>query len=298
LKDALLGAILGFILALFLAAAREALDTRVRKVNDIEEILGAPVLSSVPRFRRRRHGALVVGPNSSFGDSYALLAASLVQRAPKGPRILAVTSAIQNEGKTTTAANLALALALRGARVVLVDLDFRKSSLARAFHIPAGTPGASQVMAGQIGLDQALWSINVEGAAISSERTSTNGAAAPATTAPAGGSLLVLPAGPATENVPVGEFDRVEPLLKRLAETADWVVVDTPPALQTFEMAELGQHVDMVLVVVRHGLVTHRMLDSVARRAQLWAAEPVGAVLTWAPSGQGYGYGYGYGQSR
>jgi Mrp family chromosome partitioning ATPase len=113
---------------------------------------------------------------------------------------------------------------------------------------------------------------------------------------PAGGSLVVRPAGPPTENVPVGEFDRVEPLLKRLAETADWVIVDTPPALQTFEMAELGQHVDMVLVVVRHGLVTHRMLDSVARRAQMWDAESAGAVLTWAPSGQGYGYGYGYGQ--
>jgi succinoglycan biosynthesis transport protein ExoP len=299
-KDALLGAILGFILALFIAAGREALDTRVRKVTDIEEILGAPVLSTVPRFRRRRRGALVVGPNSVFGDSYALLAASLVQRAPKPPQIVAVTSAIQNEGKTTTAANLALALAVRGSRVVLVDLDFRKSSLARAFHIPVGTPGASQVMSGHIGLDQALWSINVEGAAISSERTTTNGnaAAAAASAAPAGGSLVVLPAGPPTENVPVGEFDRVEPLLKRLAETADWVIVDTPPALQTFEMAELGQHVDMVLVVVRHGLVTHRMLDSVARRAQLWAAEPAGAVLTWAPSGQGYGYGYGYGYGQ
>lgn len=295
-KDALLGAILGFILALFIAAGREALDTRVRKVTDIEEILGAPVLSTVPRFRRGRRGGLVVGPNSASGDSYALLAASLVQRAPKGPRILAVTSAIQNEGKTTTSANLALALALRGSRVVLVDLDFRKSSLARAFHIPVGTAGASQVMSGQIGLDQALWSINVEGAAISSAQTSGNGNAAATSTVPAGGSLVVLPAGPPTENVPVGEFDRVEPLLKRLAETADWVIVDTPPALQTFEMAELGQHVDMVLVVVRHGLVTHRMLDSVARRAQMWDAESAGAVLTWAPSGQGYGYGYGYGQ--
>jgi Mrp family chromosome partitioning ATPase/capsular polysaccharide biosynthesis protein len=297
LHDALLGAALGLVLALFIAAVREALDTRVRRVTDIEEILGAPVLSTVPRFRRRRRGALVVGPNSSFGDAYALLAASLGQRLSKGPRVIAVTSAIQNEGKTTTAANLALALALRGARVVLVDLDFRKSSLARAFHIPAGTPGASQVMAGQLGLDQALWSIKVEGAAISSERQQPptgKGAAA------AGGSLVVLPAGPPVESVPVGEFDRVEPLLKRLSQNADWVIVDTPPALQTFEMAELGQHVDMVVVVVRHGLVTHRMLDSVARRAQLWDAEIAGAVLTWAPSAQGYGYGYGYGygQSR
>ena len=135
-RDTALGIALGLVVAILLSAGREALNTRVRSEADVEEALGKPVLASIHTLPKRAD-VVTLGPHGArFGDIYALLAANIMQlHRQNGPLTLAVTSSIPSEGKTTTAANLAVAMALRGQRVALVDFDLRKPSLNRLFRI-------------------------------------------------------------------------------------------------------------------------------------------------------------------
>jgi polysaccharide biosynthesis transport protein len=99
------------------------------------------------------------------------------------------------------------------------------------------------------------------------------------------GSLTVLPSGGAVKSQSGGFSQRLRPLVKQLRGRAQFVILDTPPALLTVEMAELSRLIDDVLVVVRQGRVTQRSLRSLSRQARSWPAEVAGAVLTDAPGG-------------
>jgi len=199
--------------------------------------------------------------------------------------VLAITSAVANEGKTLTSSNLAVALARRGEKVVLVDLDVRKPSLADVFRIPARSPGIVQALAGHVRIDDVLWKVALDEQDQITARTVvpdgrqrialSNGSP----TGSPGGSLSVIPAGAAVRGG-VAQSKRLPELLAELRKRADVVLLDTPPALQAAEMAELSQNVDGVIVVVRQGTVSHRNLRGLNRQAQSWRAKPIGAVLT------------------
>ncbi|HET7855670.1 MAG TPA: P-loop NTPase [Gaiellaceae bacterium] len=285
-RDAMLGGAIGLVVALLIAAAREALNTRVRSEGDVEDMLNKPVLATIQTLPRRV-GLVTVGRHETrFGDTYGLLAANLMQiRGEKSGRVLAVTSAIAGEGKTTTATNLAVALALRGHNVVLADFDVRKPSLGGFFRIPEASPGVRQLVDGQANVEDALWAVPLNGAAPSGR------AQAPGTWSENGsghstdepGWLRVVPSGGHERGARVARSPRVPALLADFGEDADLVILDTPPALATVEMAELAPHVDFVLVVVRHGRVTRRSLQTLSRQAESWRAEIVGAVITDSP---------------
>jgi Mrp family chromosome partitioning ATPase len=292
-KDTLLGFSIGLVIALLVVALREAVDTTVRSESDIEELLAAPVLATVRSLPRRTKMVTYGRRDAACSDTYALLAANLAQaRTDNKPMVLALTSAVSREGKTTTAANLAVSLARRGHSVLLADFDFRKPALTDLFQIPRDTPGVLQVLNGSARLEEVLWSVTLTGAR---PRVSKNGAL-PATTPagstngretdPSGGSLVLLPSGGAIRSQSGTLSQRLGPLLKQLRGRADFVIIDTPPALLTVEMAELSRLIDDVLVVVRQGRVTERSLRSLSRQARSWPAEVAGAVLTDAPAGE------------
>jgi polysaccharide biosynthesis transport protein len=288
-KDSILGAAAGLVIALMLSAAREALNTRVRSEADVEDALGKPVLASIQTLPKRA-GLVTVGRHEGrFGDMYALLAANVMQlhRRP-GPAVIAVTSSIAGEGKTTTAANLAVAMALRGHRVVLMDFDLRKPSLGRLFHIPSDSPGVIQLVDGDADLDSAVWSIPLNGVRPSPRLEASAALSGNGTSASVGehgeGSLRIIAAGGAERAARVARSPRVPQLLAQLTGGADVVILDTPPALATVEMAELSRNVDMVLVVVRHSQVTRRSVGALNRQADGWQADIVGAVLTDSPA--------------
>lgn len=290
IRDALFGGALGLVIALMAAGAREAFNTRIRSEADVENALERPVLASIQTLPKRA-SLVSVGRESKFADTYALLAANLMQiRAEGGPMVLAVTSAIASEGKTTTASNLAMAMAQRGRRVILADFDLRKPSIAKTFRIPLEAPGVLQLVAGTLNLDDAMWGISLNGAGPNIRPTppelrSTNGRGGGAERgAEREGSLRVLPSGGSARDGRVARSPATPKLLSSLLEEADVVVLDTPPALATVEMAELSSVVDYVLVVVRHSKVTRRSLVALNRQAQGWRTEIVGAVLTDAPA--------------
>jgi Mrp family chromosome partitioning ATPase len=289
-KDSILGASIGLVIALLLVALREAVDTTVRSESDIEDLLSAPVLATVRSLPRRTRMVTYGRHEAAFGDAYALLAANLAQLRSGNKRVvLAVTSAVSREGKTTTAANLAVSLARRGSSVLLADFDFRKPALGELFELPSDAKGVLQVLAGTTALEQSLWSVTLNGAR---PRVSLNGQhrLAEVEVATNGnetrtGSLVVLPSGGAIKSQVGGFSQRLGPLVKELRGRAEFVILDTPPALLTVEMAELSQLIDEVLVVVRLGRVSQRSLRSLSRQARSWPAEVAGAVLTDAPSG-------------
>jgi len=285
IRDAIFGGALGLVIALLIAGVREAFNTRIRSEADVENALGRPVLASIQSLPKRSPLVTVGRHESRWGDTYALLAANIMQIRGKADRtIIAVTSAIAGEGKTTTATNLAVAMAQRGQRVILVDFDLRKPSVGRVFRIPTGSPGVVQVVDGTAELDRALWAIPLNGGSGGQAVAATNGSGEPGTLADSGkGTLRVIAAGGNERGARIARSSQVSEFLDKLAQDADVVVLDTPPALATVEMAELSRSVDLVVGVVRYGKVTRRSLLALNRQAETWQTELVGAVITDAP---------------
>jgi len=287
LRDSLLGLSIGLVVALLLVALREAIDTRVRSEADVEELLAAPVLASVRPLPRRSRIVTYGRHEAMFADTYALLAAQLARRsAAEGGGVLAITSAGAEEGKTATAANLAVSVARRGEDVLLADFDLRKPALSDAFGLPVDAEGALQVLDGSASLESALWSVSLDG---SFPKVSRNGTE-PAEVASEDdlqvgdgqpvGSLQLLPSGGVAQTSKVPQQARLGILLRGLKSRADLVILDTPPALLTVEVAELSRLIDTVLVVVRQGRASQRNLRALRRQASTWEAELAGAVLT------------------
>ena len=300
-RDTMLGATLGLIVAFLIAGARELFNTRIRSEGEVEEILGAPVLATVHRLPRSLRHAVVGGSNARATDEYDLLAATLRQMfdGHEGTVLIAVTSAIPGEGKTTTTANLASALARRGQSVVLADFDLRNSRLTELFSIPKGAPGVSDLLSGHARLDSILWSVSLNGDGAGNARTPPELVTAQTRRRAARrentGTLTVLPGGRSSTRSSSSKFAQLPDLLTQIND-ADFVVIDTPPALLISGMVELGQSVDATLVVVRHGVVTRRQLRSLGQQAQSWRPKLIGAVFNDTPrqeSERGYGGYYG-----
>ena len=302
IRDAVLGGVIGFVIALLVAGLRELLDTRVRTEADVEEAIGVPVLSTIQTIpKRARSKAVMADPR--FADSYELLAANLAQilEDQERPTYVAVTSADPGEGKTTTSANLAVALARRGQDVVLADFDLRKPQLASMFSVPADAPGVSDVLRGDAVVSSTLWPIalgavgttrgRVPGAVRSSGGRGSVRVAPPRVEGE--GSLLLLPAGHSATGGSGGMFSRLPKLLDSLEPVAEFVIIDTPPALLTAGVAELAQTVNAVVVVVRQGTATRRRLRALGSRSQSWRSKMIGAVLNGASGDERYSSYYG-----
>ena len=297
LRDSALGLALGLVAALLFVLAREAIDTKVRSEEDVEEILDTPVLATVQSLPRRTRLVMLGRHEQQYGDAYALLAAS-VMRTSNGmkPRSLAVTSASPQEGKTTTAANLAIALAMRGTRVVLVDFDVRRPKVDEVFRLPHDAPGVAELAAGRVEFEETLWSVSLNGMGPGHVRPAAEAEPQEPVAGKARGTLHVMPAGASSRrSAGLALAPHLNDILLRLREDAELVVCDTPPALLTVEMAELAHVVDRVLVVVRQGRVSRRALRALGRQAHSWNAELVGAVLTDATLDEQRTYYYGSG---
>lgn len=312
LSDTILGGAIGLVIALLIVGGRELFDTTVRSEEDVEDALNTQVLSTIESLPRRMRTTMLGRSGSRFNDEYALLAANIAQifDGQEGPVQVAVTSAVSGEGKTTTATNLAAALSLRGANVVLADFDLRKPSVAELVGIPIDSDGVAEVLRGTAQVRTILWQVRPNGAGwyvehrgrttrrrrsapgpegklrapqVAATQQATRG---PQTSLSPRGSLTVMPGGRASvEWTPL--FSRLPGVLDQIPGDLDFVIVDTPPALLVAGMAELAQSVDGVIVVVRHGVVHRRRLRALGQQARSWRARVLGAVLNDSPDQEG-----------
>ena len=294
-RNGILAGMLALFLGLGIAFLWEALDTRVRNAETIGELIGLPMLARLPepsrRLRRKGQLVMLTEPNSVQSESFRLLRTNLeFVNLERGARTIMVTSAVKEEGKTTTMANLAVALARAGRRVVLVDLDLRRPLVDRYFDLE-GRPGVTDVALGHVPLDEAITRIAIPAADGGHGNEHGNGHGE------VEGFLEVLCSGP---NPPdPGEFVGTRALasiLDELADRADVVLIDAPPVLGVVDAATLSTNVDALLLVVRMNLVRRPLLRELRRILENLPSAKLGFVLTGAEAEEGYGYGYGYGR--
>ncbi len=301
-RNAILGIFLGIVLGIGLAFLREALDTRVRSAEEIGERLGGlPLLARVPvpsrKLRAKNRLVMLDSPAGVQAEAFRMLRANLdFATLGRDARTIMVTSAVEQEGKSTTIANLAVALARTGQRVVLVDLDLRRPFLHTFFEL--GGPGITQVALGHVSLEEALIPIAIADSRPRWDKANGdgNGNGNGNGHRTVKGILEVLPSGPIPPDP--GEFVGTAVLteiIEELRMRADFVLIDAPPALHVGDAMTLSTKVDGILVVTRMQVVRRHMLNELARQLANAPTPVLGFVVTAADEEESYGYGYGYG---
>ena len=295
-RNVLIGLGLGAALGVLLVLLIEALDTRVRSVQNIEQRLGIPLIGFLPAppKRLRKSGGLVMlaEPNSLYAEPYRTFRTNFeFVNLDRGARKIMVTSAVQGEGKSTTVANLGVALARSGKRVILVDADLRRPYLDKLFDL-SGRPGLTDVALGQAKLADALVPIVLSDGSKGGgpKAAKANGAARPT------GNLSVIGGGSLPPDP--GEFvgsEELERLLGELEDDADVVLIDSPPLLSLSDGLTLSEKVDALMVVCRLNTIRRPMLTELGRLLEASPAEKLGFVAAEAEAEDEYGYGHGYG---
>ncbi|ACQ79264.1 capsular exopolysaccharide family [Beutenbergia cavernae DSM 12333] len=266
-----IGAAVGLVLAL----ARAVLDTRLRRADDIARVTDTPVLGTIPRIRRGARGPMVVSdePLSTGAEAYRKLRTNL-QFLDAGQHVksIVVTSSMAREGKSTTALNLALALAETNERVLLIDADLRRPSVAAQTGI-VDAVGLTTVLIGQATMDEVIQSFGVP-------------------------NLDVLASGEAPPN-PSQLIDS-EAMVEVLADARaryDYVVIDAPPSLPVADPAIMARHADGALVVVNSRATTRHQLQQSLSNLAAVDAVALGVVVVGVGHSDGLGY-YGPATTR
>jgi succinoglycan biosynthesis transport protein ExoP len=237
-RDWMYAIALGIALGLGLAFGLDYLDDTVKTPDDIARRLKLRFLGLVPIVSGDRH-PLISGPvPHDFGEAYRSIRTALASQLPgNGPRIVAVASSQPLEGKTTTAVNIAMALAVGGARVLLIDADMRRPSVHKALRM-ANDRGLSQLLAGQARMREVV------------QRTHDP-------------NLLTITAGrtPANPSELLAS-DRMRALLSGL-ETGpfDWIIIDTPPVLAVTDAVILAPLVAAVTFVIGAEMTRWRLAE-------------------------------------
>jgi polysaccharide biosynthesis transport protein len=288
-RNGLLGLALGLVLGIGFALLRDALDTRVRSADEIAEALDLPLLARIsePPRRLRRHGGLIVReePASALAEAFRVLRTNLeFANIDRGARTIMITSAVEDEGKSTTAANLAFAFARQSKRVALLELDLRRPSLAHLIGLDEG-PGLTDVAVDWTHLDEAIASVALSDGSDGLRNGATNGHGGVV------GKLDVLVAGSVPPNP--GEFvgsRGVKEVLRELRERYDLVLIDSPPLLHVGDARALAGGVDALLLVVRLHITRKQSLAELRRAIDTLPAPALGFVLAGAELEEGYGY--------
>ena len=277
-----LSTVIAFLAALFVgiavAVGLEFINPRISSEDDLQLEAPLPVLGRIPRLRRRtvRRYMLSRGrlPAHTW-SGYRTSAAMLARAGEDGgyPKSILVTSAGSAEGKTMTAANLAIALSAANLEVILVDADLHRPMVATLFRVPPTRNDLSRVLAGDASLESVL------------------------SPAPDYATLRLLP----SHARPISDFHlmdggRLEALIAELEKICDVVVFDSPPLVDVAEALVLADAVDTVVVSVRMGRTRRDLLARLRELLARRGVTPFGYIVTTrkrttaAPGSYGYGY--------
>ena len=291
------GLLAGLILGLAAAIGREWLDRTIRNPDEIEEVLGVPLLGILPSLsgkpsasgyyssQSRRHSKDAVTkaaetsvelmvhalPASNAAECARGIRTSLTFASPDKPyRSILVTSGSPSEGKTTVATTIAIAFAQTGENVLLVDCDLRRAKLHRVFKV-SNAAGVSSALRDPNSIDSAFSVTSVP-------------------------NLSLLPAGPHVPNpAEVLQSDSFNRLIETLKGKFDRVILDSPPVLVVTDAAVLASRADATVIVTRSQKTRSDLARQVVKKMTGLGAVVVGAVLNGIEEPKrkrGYYYGY------
>ena len=310
-RDGVLAVVLGLVGGVGLAFLLEYIDKALKDDKSLELVLGAPVLARIPLLANNRRGEARDSRNTDmvgFNKRPVLLEAFRTLRsnlefyaAEKKQTTWLITSSEPQEGKSSTAINLALAMALAGKRVVLIDADLRQPMLHEYVGVEQAC-GLSNLLAGAKRLEECLQLVKADEFMPPGNRNRK----AEGASGLLHRNIYALASGPVPPNpAELLSSQRLPGLLKELSGMCDCVVIDAPPVLAVNDVVIIARYVDGVLVVARLGSTSRDQIHQVREVLERANARVVGAVAfdskkssTYGKSRYGYGYGYGRPHSR
>ena len=324
-KNTLIGFLMGFVLTVGFIALREIFDITIRSEEDVTQVCKHPILASVPDMTVSGKGGSYYGYGSSRSKKKKGAYAASAKQTPKAPvlmgpgisfaaseaykllrtklqfsfadendcRVIGLSSALSGEGKSLTAVNVAFALSQLDKKVILVDCDMRRPTLAEKLGI-LKKPGLSSYLTGQIDLYDLVQPCNLKG---------NNWA------------FHVISAGQNPPNpVELLSSERMKKALQRMRKDYDYVILDLPPIGEVTDAMAVAKETDGILLVARQNYCDRLALADAARQFEFINAKILGMVFNCTNEhggnyGKGYykryyrhyyrkyGYGYGYGRN-
>lgn len=261
-RSLVLAGLLGLLVGVAAAILREMLDVTIKNAETLRTVAGAPVLAVVPFDGDAKAKPLVMAgnPHSPRAEAFRHLRTNLqfvdVDRPVKA---IVITSSVPDEGKSTTAVNLAIAFAEMGRRVLLIEADLRRPRVADYLGLE-GAVGLSNVLAGQVVVDDAIqpWGEY---------------------------DLHVLPSGfvPPNPSELLGSRNMAA-LLTRLRAEFDIILLDTPPLLPVTDAAVVATHADGAVLVARSGKTAQARVRTALASLRAVDSRVLGCVLNMQPS--------------
>jgi capsular exopolysaccharide synthesis family protein len=278
--------VLGLSAGIALAFGIEALDNTLKSQVDVEALLGVPVLGLIPIITpkhqdgkddtkddvdRHRDLGVLREPKSLAAECCRSIRTNILFMSPDHPiRTMVVTSPSPQEGKTTTAANLAITMAEAGGRVLIVDTDLRRPRLHKSFGVP-NQAGVSTVVVGETTLDEAIKRSEMA-------------------------NLDILTCGPVPPNpAELLHTERFAKMLEALKQRYDRIILDSPPTAAVTDPVILGAIADGVILVVKGGRTTRDAARHSQRQLVSANARLLGVIVNEIDfSNPAYGYQYYY----
>jgi capsular exopolysaccharide synthesis family protein len=258
LTNLLFGLFGGAVLAVGLAFCFEGLDNRIKTPDEIKRVLSVPFLGMIPSLPKGKGEAMLLNESaapSGFVEAFRAIRTNvLFSSADEGCRTVVVTSTRPGEGKTLVAANLAIALAQSGHRVLLFDGDLRKPRVHEVFDRPL-EPGVSNLMVGRAKASEAMQKSDIPG-------------------------LWLLPAGRIPPNpAELLGSKRFKDFQFSLRQHFDWIIIDSPPVMAVTDPSILAHAADGVIFVVGSEMTARSVALSAIDQLESSNAHIVGAIL-------------------
>ena len=274
--NVLLAAVVGAMIAAGAAFLIEYLDDTIKSPDDVARVSGLSTLGAIARLKdagAQRQLIAWMSSKAPESEAYRTLRTNIQFSSVDKPiRTLVVTSSGPSEGKSTTAANLAIVMAQTGQKVVLVDADLRRSVLHKTFGVPNNVGITTALLAGDdVDLQSYLQPTEID-------------------------NLMILTSGPIPPNPSelLGS-QRMKNVIDRLAQAADIVIFDTPPVLVVTDAAVLSRQTDGVLLIADAGGTREPALAHAVEELRKTGANILGVALNRLDSrSRGYYYYYYY----
>jgi capsular exopolysaccharide synthesis family protein len=265
-----LGLALGGAFGFGLAFLFEYIDDTIKGPDDLSDVWDAPRLGVIPRFKGEGERRVIdaLATTHPVAEAYRTVRNGLLFASLDKPlEIIAVSSALPSEGKSTFSVNMGVSFAREGKRVLIVDCDLRRPAQHRHFSETSNHQGVTDVLTGKLQVDEAIQQTPVPG-------------------------LSMLTSGPIpTDPARLIESLRLRQLLLDLQKQYDLVIVDTPPSLVVNDSLVLSRVVDGIILVIEAHKTSRKLITDMRGRFDNNGIEPIGLVLNKMDF---YSSGYGY----